>query len=66
VSPHDHIAAARHAAAREIIAGVAFWGGEAGLEELAADLTVQLAALIEQLAAMQGRSAVEVAEDLFS
>ena len=66
VPPHDHLAFAGDAAAREIIAGVALWGGEAGLEELAADLALQLSGLIEQLAAVQGRSAVEVAEDLFA
>ena len=65
MTPHDHIASARDASAREIIAGVAFWGGEAGLEELAADLALQLSGLTEQLAAVQGRSAAEVAEDLF-
>ena len=64
VPPHDHLAFAGDAAAREIIAGVALWGGQAGLEELAADLALQLSGLIEQLAAVQGRSAVEVAEDL--
>jgi hypothetical protein len=65
LSSHEHRALARDAAAREIIAGVAFYGGEAGLKELAADLVVQLAAMIEQLAAAEGRSAVEVADDLF-
>jgi hypothetical protein len=44
---------------------VAFYGGEAGLKELAADLVVQLAAMIAQLAAVEGRSVVEVADDLF-
>jgi hypothetical protein len=65
LSSHEHSALARDAAAREIIAGVAFYGGEAGLKELAADLVVQLAAVIDQLAAVEGRSAVEVADDLF-
>ena len=44
---------------------MAFFGGEAALKDLAADLTIQLSALIEQFAAVEGRGAVEVADDLF-
>jgi hypothetical protein len=65
LTSREHGASTRDTAAREIIAGVAFYGGEAGLKELAADLVVQLAALIEQVAAAEGRSPVEVADDLF-
>jgi hypothetical protein len=65
VAQHDHTAPLRDAAAREIIAGVAFLGGEAALKDLAAALTIQLSALIEQFAAVEGRGAVEVADDLF-
>ena len=65
VESRDHTALARDAAAREIIAGVSSLGGEAGLKELAADVVVDLSALIQRLAAVQGRSAVEVADELF-
>lgn len=52
-------------AASEIIAAVASLGGEAGLKDLAADLVVALSAMIKQQAAMQGRSAIEVVDELF-
>jgi len=60
-----HDAAAQEIAAQEIIAAVASLGGEAGLKDLAADLVVALSAMIKQQAAMQGRSAIEVVDELF-
>jgi hypothetical protein len=53
------------AAVREIVAGVASVGGIEGLRDLAADLAVELAKLIKQVAAEEGRAAVDVAADLF-
>jgi hypothetical protein len=44
---------------------VASIGGTEGLMDLAADLATALAMLIEQVAAAQGRSAVDVADELF-
>ena len=64
----DPVAPAHDAATRsppEIIAAVASLGGEAGLKDLAADLVVALSAMIKQQAAMQGRSAIEVVDELF-
>ena len=60
-----HDAATQKIAAQEIIAAVASLGGEAGLKDLAADLVVALSAMIKQQAAMQGRSAIEVVDELF-
>jgi hypothetical protein len=65
VTSCDHVAPAHDAAAQEIIAAVAALGGEAGLKDLAADLAGALSALIKQQAAMQGRSAIEVVDELF-
>ena len=65
MTSRDPVAPAHDAAAQEIIAAVASLGGEAGLKDLAADLVVALSAMIKQHAAMEGRSAVEVADELF-
>jgi hypothetical protein len=66
VTSRDHLAPASDAAAaREIIAGVAFLGGEAALKDLAADLVVALSALTKQQAAAEGRAVVEVTDELF-
>jgi hypothetical protein len=65
VTSRDHIAPASDAAAREIIAAAASLGGEAGLKDLAADLVVALSAMIKKEAAMQGRSAIEMVDELF-
>src|SRR3954454_1596075 len=65
VTSRDHVAPASDAAAREIIAAAASLGGEAGLKDLAADLVVALSAMIKKEAAMQGRSAIEVLDELF-
>lgn len=66
MTARDHVApAAPDAAVQQIIAGVASLGGEAGLKDLTADLVIALSAMIKQHAAMEGRSAVEVADELF-
>jgi hypothetical protein len=48
-----------------MVAGVASLGGTEGLTDLAADLAMGLAKLIEQVAAEEGRAPVDVADDLF-
>jgi hypothetical protein len=60
-----HDGATQEIAAQEIIAAVASLGGEAGVKDLAADLVGALSAMIKQQAAMQGRSAIEVLDELF-
>ena len=65
VKSNDQIAPAADAAVTEIVAAVASIGGTEGLMDLAADLATALAMLIEQVAAAQGRSAVDVADELF-
>ena len=66
MTSRDPVAPAHDAATQEIaIAAVASLGGEAGLKDLAADLVVALSAMIKQQAAMQGRSAIEVVDELF-
>jgi hypothetical protein len=65
VKSNDQIAPAGDAAVTEIVAAVASLGGSEGLMDLAADLATALAMLIEQVAAAQGRSAVDVADELF-
>ena len=53
------------AAVKDMVAGVASLGGTEGLTDLAVDLAVELAKLSKQVAAEEGRAAVEVAADLF-
>ena len=65
VQSNDQIARAGDAAVEEIVAAVASIGGTGGLMDLAADLATALATLIEQVAAAQGRAAVDVADELF-
>ena len=65
VQSNDQIAPVGDAAVREIVAGVASLGGTEGLMDLAADLAARLATLIEQVAAAQGRTAIDVADELF-
>ena len=65
VKSNDQIAPAGDAAFTEIVAAVASIGGTEGLMDLAADLATALAMLIEQVASAQGRSAVDVADELF-
>ena len=65
VQSNDQIVPVGDAAVREIVAGVASIGGAEGLMDLAADLATRLATLIEQVAAAQGRTAVDVADELF-
>ena len=65
VKSNDQIAQAGDAAITEIVAAVASIGGTEGLMDLAADLATALATLIEQVAAGQGRAAVDVADELF-
>ena len=62
---NDQIVPVGDAAVREIVAGVASIGGTEGLIDLVADLAVELAKLIKQVAAEQGLAAVDVAADLF-
>ena len=62
---NDQIAPAGDAAVKEIVAGVASIGGAEGLMDLAADLAAALAKLIGQVAAAQGRAAVDVVDELF-
>jgi hypothetical protein len=66
VQPNDQTAPVGDAAVEEVVAGVASIGGAEGLMDLAVDLTAELAKLIEQVAAQQeGRTAVDVADELF-
>ena len=65
VQPNDQIAPVGEAAVEEMVAGVASIGGAEGLMDLAADLAARLAELIEQVAAQEGRTAVDIADDLF-
>ena len=65
MTARDHVAPAPDAAVQQIIAAVASLSGQAGLKDLTADLVVALSAMIKQQAAMEGRSAVEVADELF-
>ena len=65
VSSRDHVAPAPDAAVQQIIATVASLSGQAGLTDLTADLVVALSTMIKQQAAMEGRSAGEVADELF-
>ena len=65
VKSNDQIAPTGDAAITEIVAAVASIGGAEGLMDLAADLATALATLIEQVAAAQGRAAVDVADELF-
>ena len=65
VKPNDQIAPAADAAVKQMVAAVASIGGAEGLTDLADDLAAALATLIEQVAAAQGRPAVDVADELF-
>ena len=65
VQSNDQIAPVGDAAVREMVAGVASLGGTEGLMDLAADLAARLAMLIEQVAGAQGRTAIDVADELF-
>ena len=62
---NDQIKSVGDAAVREIVGGVASIGGTDGLIDLAVDLVAELAKLIKQVAAEEGRAAVDVAADLF-
>jgi hypothetical protein len=48
-----------------MVAGLASLGGTEGLTDLTVDLAVELAKLIKQVAAEEGRAPVDVAADLF-
>jgi hypothetical protein len=65
VKSNHQIALVGDAAVEEMVAGVASIGGAEGLMDLAADLAARLAEVIEQVAAQEGRTAVDVADDLF-
>jgi hypothetical protein len=62
---NDQIAPVGDAAVREMVAGVASIAGAEGLVDLVADLAERLAELIEQVAAQEGRTAVDLADELF-
>ena len=61
----DQILRVGDAAVRDMVAGLASLGGTEGLTDLTVDLAVELAKLIKQVAAEEGRAAVDVAADLF-
>ena len=61
----DQILRVGDAAVSDMVAGVASLGGTEGLTDLTADLAVELVKLIKQVAAEEGRAAVDVAADLF-
>ena len=65
MQPNDQIAPIGEAAVAEMVAGVASIGGTEGLMDLAAGLAARLAELIQQVAAQEGRTTVDVADDLF-
>jgi hypothetical protein len=65
VESNDRILRVGDAAVRDILAGVASLSGTEGLTNLSVDLAVELAKLIKQMAAEEGRAAVDVAADLF-
>jgi hypothetical protein len=65
VQSNDQIVPVGDAAVREMVAGVASIGGAEGLMDLAVDLAARLATLIEQVAAQEGRTAIDVADELF-
>ena len=61
----DQILRVGDAAVSDMVAGVASLGGTEGLTDLTVDLAEELAKLIKQVAAEEGRAAVDVAADLF-
>jgi hypothetical protein len=65
VESDDHNERVGEGAARDIVAAVASIGGTDGLGELAADLAVKLADLLERRAAEEGLAAVDLADLLF-
>ena len=65
VKPNDQIAPAADAAVKQMVAAVASIGGAEGLTDLVVDLAAELSTLIEQVAATQGRTTVDVADELF-
>jgi hypothetical protein len=65
VESKDQILRVGDAAVRDMVAGLASLGGTEGLTDLTVDLAVELAKLIKQVAAEEGRAAVDVAADLF-
>ena len=61
----DHNADVREAAAREIVSGVGLIGGTDGLEEdLAVELALKIAELVERIATEEGLAAVDVTDVL--
>ena len=62
---NDEIAPVGGAAVEQMVAGVASVGGAEGLMDLAVDLAIRLAELIEQVAAQEGRTASDVVDGLF-
>jgi hypothetical protein len=65
VESDDHNAQVGEDAVRHIVAAVASIGGTHGLAELAADLALKLADLLERTAAKEGLAAVDLADLLF-
>jgi hypothetical protein len=60
----DHNAEVGEAAAREIVSGVALIGGSDGLEDLAVELALKVAELVERIAIEEGLAAIDVADVL--
>lgn len=60
----DHNADVREAAAREIVSGVGLIGGTDGLEDLAVELALKIAELVERIATEEGLAAVDVTDVL--
>jgi hypothetical protein len=61
----DHNAEVGAAACREMVAGIALRRGIDGLEDLAVELALNLAELVERIAGEEGLAAVDVADVLF-
>jgi hypothetical protein len=61
----DHNAEAGEAALRQIVAMVSQIGGDEALEDLAVELALKVADLVEQIASDQRLPAADVAEILF-
>ncbi len=60
----DHNADVREAAAREIVSGVGLISGTDGLEDLAVELALKVAELVERIATEEGLAAVDVTDVL--
>jgi delta 1-pyrroline-5-carboxylate dehydrogenase len=61
----DHNAEVGEAALRELVAGVALTGGTDGLTDLAVELALKVAQLVERIATEEGLAAVDLMDVLF-